>query len=113
MKVKNGKPRQTKDKRRGDRGKPESESTRLGTVPSISGEHGSNALGASGDDSHQSNTTSTRKPTNGEFFGKIASQLIEEAEKQLAYHKQQTEILKETIKTLKQMANLTSDADIQ
>jgi hypothetical protein len=102
MEIKNGKQRSSEIRQGSQRGKFESESRSMGTFQSVSTEHGSYPVATAREDRDKANT-SRRKPING-ISGKIVSQLIEETEKQLAYHEQQAEVLRERLKELKQVS---------
>jgi hypothetical protein len=67
----------------------EGESRGVGAIPAFGEQLRDYEIKASRDDSNGADTLSAGEWTGGSVFGKLVSQLIEENEKQLAYHKEQ------------------------
>lgn len=75
----------------------------LGFVSSDGSRDGTYEITASRENSNESNTfVEGQRSLNG-IPGKIVSQLIYENEKQLAYHEQQAQLIKDRIEELKQI----------
>nr|MDZ8015122.1 hypothetical protein [Nostoc sp. ZfuVER08] len=83
----------------------------LGSLSRISSKHGSNKIGASRKDRHKSDTVESRERKCGAIPGKVIDQLIDETEKQIAYYEQQTELLRDRLKELKQLPQIPSHID--
>jgi hypothetical protein len=81
----------------------------LGTVQLASGKSGVNPIGTSGENCLQGDTSVSPNPSFSAIAGKIASQLINEAEKELAYYQTQAEVLKERIQALKTISEIPTD----
>ena len=106
MELKDGKNRTSEDRQSSNIGNFEARSGSLGEFSISSTEHGHDEVRASGENSEQGNTvTSAQQSLNG-IPGKIAGQLITETEKQLAYHEQQVEVLKDRLQELKDFTNI-------
>jgi hypothetical protein len=75
----------------------------LGTISRISPEYGANEITVGREDSDQSDTTISRQQPGDGVSGKIVGQLIDENEKQLAYHQQQIELINARIEELKRI----------
>ncbi len=87
-------------------GKLKSESRCLGTFSGVSTEHGTYQIRACGEDSHKSDISVLRGESVEGIAGKLLSQLICEADKQLAYHEQQASLLRQRIEELKQISEI-------
>jgi len=110
MEVKNAKQRSSKVGKASKRSKSESEPRSLGTVSRPSAEFGANQVGVSREDSNESDSFVGREQPVGTISGKVIKQLVDETEKQLAYHEQQAEVLRERLKELKQIPDITSNS---
>lgn len=88
-----------------------SQSRSLGTSPGAGSEHGTYQVRVSGENSDQPNTSFSGQNSNAAIPGKIISQLIDENEKQLAYHEQQVELIKQRIRELKQIPEKFADIE--
>jgi hypothetical protein len=93
-----------------ERCKPEGQSGSMGAVSTASAKHGSYEVGASGENSNESNTVVTGEGASTGISGKLVRQLVNENEKQLAYHEQQakyhqqqSELTRQRIEELKQI----------
>ena len=86
------------------RSQSESEPPIVGTFSGSSVEHGSYEIRASGEDRDKSNNVVTVQQSSEGIAGKIVRQLVEETDKQLAYHKEQVKALEERRKELKQFS---------
>ncbi|MEH2310741.1 MAG: hypothetical protein V7K35_04770 [Nostoc sp.] len=75
----------------------------LGTLPRTSPKHGFNQITIGGKDSDEPNSLVIGQWSDNGISGKIIGQLIDENEKQLAYHEQQAELIKDRIKQLKEI----------
>lgn len=82
---------------------PESYSRILEDASRVSTEYGTNQITANGEDSDERDPNPSRSSSKNGISGKIVSQLIEETEKQLAYHEQQAELFKERLQELNQI----------
>lgn len=107
MEVKNAKNRSSKVGKGSKRSQSEGQSRSLGAFSTASTSDGIDQIGISREDSNESDTFVSGKQPDGSIPGKIISQLVDETEKQLAYHEQQAEILRERLKELKQIPNIT------
>jgi hypothetical protein len=108
MEIKNGENRSSKVWQRSERSELESESRSVGTFPAVSAEYGSYQVRTGREDSNKSDTFISGEQSIGEISGKIISQLINETEKQLAYHEEQAEVLRERIQELKQFSEVST-----
>ncbi|MEH1992359.1 hypothetical protein [Nostoc sp.] len=81
----------------------------LGIISGNSSEYGFNQIAVSREDSSEPNILIVGQWSNNGIPGKIISQLIEENEKQLAYHEQQAELIKSRIKQLKDIPESLQD----
>lgn len=77
----------------------------MGVASTISLEHGNDEIRSGGEDSERRNTFSSRGQSNEGISGKIVGRLINETEKQLAYHKSQTSELEARLEELRQLAD--------
>ncbi|WP_414546079.1 hypothetical protein [Nostoc sp. CCY0012] len=111
MEVNNAKQRSSKVRKGSERSKSESEPRGLGTVSGTSAEYGTYQVTTGREDSNESNISISGEQPIGSIPGKIIGQLVDETEKQLAYHEQQAEILRERLRELNQIPNITSDVD--
>ena len=75
----------------------------LGTVSDNGPRDGTYQITASRKNSNESNTVVKGQQSPSGISGKIVSQLIYENEKQLAYHEQQSQLIKDRIRELKQI----------
>jgi hypothetical protein len=107
MRVKNdGKDRKAEGKRN-EGGRAKGSSRSLATLPRTGAEYGTYQVGASREDSQASDTFVLGRESIEGIAGKLISQLINEAEKQLAYHDQQSQLLKSRIEELRQLSEST------
>ncbi|WP_445629065.1 hypothetical protein [Nostoc sp. DSM 114167] len=104
MEIKNGRKRSSEVRQRDQRSQFKSQPRSLGTLSETSAEHGAYSLGTSGEDSNKRDSHTSRSFTNSSIPGKIISQLVDETEKQLAYHEEQAEILRNRLKELKEVS---------
>ncbi len=81
----------------------------LGTVQLASGKSGVNPIRTGGENCIQGDTSVSPNSSSSAVVGKIASQLIEEAEKELAYHQTQAEVLKDRIQALRAISEIPTD----
>ena len=86
------------------RSQSESESSSMGTFSGSSVEHGSNQIRVSREDRDKSNIAVTVQQSPEGIAGKIVRQLVEETDKQLAYHKEQVKALEGRRKELEQIS---------
>ena len=109
MDDKNGKNGKTEDERGSQRSQLESEPKCLGVI-SVSGrELGTHQIGTRGENRHEPDTFVSGKLTDSVIAGKIAGQLVEEAEKQLAYHEEQVEVIREQLHVLREIAKTSNN----
>jgi hypothetical protein len=85
------------------------ESRIVGDAPKSSSEHGSYQVGTGGEDCNESNPVVPQGWTVSGIPGKIIGQLTDEVEKQLAYHEQQAEVLRDQLRELKQIPESLTD----
>ncbi len=81
----------------------------LGSFSGSSAEHGFNQITASRKDSYASNTLVAGQQRDDAFPGEVIGQLIDENEKQLAYHEHQAQVIKLRIQELKQIPESLTD----
>jgi hypothetical protein len=81
----------------------------LGDAANPSSKHGAYEIAARREDCNESSTVVTEQWTASEIPGKIVSQLIDENEKQLAYHREQVEIIENRLKELRQVPESLAD----
>lgn len=119
-KINDGKQRTTQQKRNNQISHLKSEPTGVGVIPGLGGEPGDNKIGTSGKDSDERNTAFRTEWTPTGIPGKIISQLVDENQKQLAYHEQQAkyhqqqaELLKQRIEQLKQIPETLAEIEHQ
>jgi len=108
MDIKDGENRATKDETGCERGKFEGKSRCLGVIPVFSRTDGSYQIGAGGENCDGTDPLIAGEFTDSGIPGKIASQLVEDAEKQLAYHQQQAEVITERIHLLRQIVEASN-----
>lgn len=113
MELKDGENRKTKVNKGSKNSKSKSNLRSLGDVPVSSSEHGNYPIGIGGTYSNQSDTTASGKQRLDEISGKLISQLIEETEKQLAYHQQQVESLQTRLQELKEIYDVENNSEPQ
>jgi len=77
---------------------------RLGTFSGVGTESGTYQVGTCGKDSHESDISIVGGASSEGIGGKLLSQLIAEASKQLAYHEQQATLLRARVEELKQVS---------
>ncbi len=97
--INNGKQRTPQQTGSNQIGHFKSESGGLGIIPGFGGELGNYKIGTSRKDSHESDTCFGERTDSG-ISGKIVSQLIEENERQLAYHEEQCYYHQQQIKSI-------------
>jgi hypothetical protein len=102
MVVNNGKNRTPKIGQGDDIRNAESRPERMGIFPIVSQRHGTYEVSVSGNDSNEADTVISRGERYKGISGKLIGQLIEETQKQLAYHRTQTEVLEERLCELKE-----------
>ncbi|MHC5724011.1 MAG: hypothetical protein ACYTXY_07590 [Nostoc sp.] len=83
----------------------------LGTLPDNGSRDGTYQITAGRENSNQSNTVVERQQSLAGIPGKIVNQLIHENEKQLAYHEEQAQLIKDRIRELKQIPEPLVDID--
>jgi hypothetical protein len=83
----------------------------VGAFPNTSQKHGTYQITAGREDSDQPDTVATGEQSAIGITGKIHSQLTNEIKKQLAYHQQQVEILKDTLTQLEQISEVPTYTD--
>jgi hypothetical protein len=106
MRVNNYGENRTTERTRNQGSKPESKPRCLGTIPGVSTEHGTYKVRASGENSHESNTSILGSESIEKITGKLISQLVCEANKQLAYHEQQAALLRDRIEELEKISEV-------
>lgn len=111
MEVKNGENRSSEGRQSSDISDFEARPRRMGDASGIGVGHGTNQITVGGNDSNQGNTFVPRGQTDEGIAGKIIRQLIDETEKQLAYHKNQVEALESRLVELNQIPTITSDSN--
>ncbi|MBG1263085.1 hypothetical protein [Nostoc commune] len=83
----------------------------LGTVSDNGSRDGTYKIAVSGENSDKSNIlVEGQQPLSG-IPGKIVGQLIHENEKQLAYHEEQAQLIKDRIRELKQIPETLADVN--
>ncbi|MEH2390034.1 MAG: hypothetical protein V7K14_30575 [Nostoc sp.] len=105
MESKNGKNRTTEIRQGSYRSQPEGTPRSMGTLSGPSTGYGTYQIPAFGEDRDKSDTLVAGQQSVSEIAGKLVSQLVEETEKQLAYYEQQSELLRNRLKELKQIAS--------
>ncbi|MEH2414469.1 hypothetical protein [Nostoc sp.] len=105
MESKNGKNRTTEIRQGSHRSKPEGTPRSMGTLSGTSAGYGTYQIPTFGENSDESDTLVAGQQSVSEVAGKLVSQLVEETEKQLAYYEQQSELLRNRLKELKQIAS--------
>ncbi|PHJ56048.1 hypothetical protein VF14_36975 [Nostoc linckia z18] len=103
MERKNGKNRSPKIGQRSYRSELKGTSRSVGAIPRASANYGTHQIAAFRENSNKSNTNISRQYSDGAVTGEVVSQLIEEAEKQLTYHEQQAELLRDRLQELRQI----------
>jgi hypothetical protein len=83
----------------------------LGSVSSNGSRDGTYKITTSRENSNQSNTLVEGQRSLSGIPGKIVSQLIYENEKQLAYHEEQAQLIKDRIQELKQIPESLTDVN--
>jgi hypothetical protein len=83
----------------------------LGKLPDASSEFRIDSLSTSRTFGHEPNTVGIGNEPTARVTGKIARQLIEETEKQLAYHKEQVEVLERRLQELNQIPEANTDSN--
>lgn len=83
----------------------------VGAFPNTSKKHGTYQIAVGREDSDQPDILVTGEQSTIRITGKIHSQLINEIKKQLAYHQQQAEILKDTLTQLEQISEVPTYTD--
>jgi hypothetical protein len=81
----------------------ESDSGIMGSTSTISRESRNDEIRVSGESGQQADTASTGKRSSNGVTGEIVRQLIQETERQLAYHKTQTSELEIRLQELHQL----------
>jgi hypothetical protein len=101
MDINDGKSRSSEVRESDDIGNLEGRSRRVGTFQGSSAKDGTDQIATSGEDSYKSNISATGEQSDTSIAGKIIRQLVDETEKQLAYHKSQVETLESRLEELK------------
>lgn len=83
----------------------------LGKLPDSSSKYGIDPISTGGTTSYEPNTVGIGNESITGIPGKIARQLIEETEKQLAYHKEQVEVLERRLQELNQIPEANTDSN--
>ena len=83
----------------------------VGAFPNTSQKYGAYQITVGREDSDQRDTVATREQSTIGITGKIHSQLINEARRQLAYHQQQVEVLKDALTQLEQISEIPTYSD--
>lgn len=94
-----------------ERSKSKSEPSSMGTLSGASAEHGTHPIRASRKNSNKSNTVVAGEGSLEGISGKIIGQLVEETDKQLAYHKEQIKALEERRRELQQISEDQADKE--
>ena len=76
----------------------------MGTFSGVGAESGTYQVGTCGKDSHESDISVVGGGSSEGIAGKLLSQLIAEANKQLAYYEQQATLLRVRVEELKQIS---------
>jgi hypothetical protein len=115
-KITNGKQRTPQQKGSDQISLIESEPRGMGIIPAFGGKLGDYEIGAGRKDSNEPNTVSAGEWTDGGISGKLISQLIDENEKQLAYHQEQcyyhqkqAKKVQDTLERLRQIPETLAD----
>ena len=111
MEIKNGGQRSSEVWQGSKGSQSESEPRSVGAFSTTSTGDGSYQVGAGRKDSDKSNTLVAAQHRANQVTGKFVSQLIDETEKQLAYHEQQTELLRNRLQELKQIPDSLLDIE--
>ncbi|NJN13168.1 MAG: hypothetical protein HC836_19590 [Richelia sp. RM2_1_2] len=106
--VKNGEKRQTKIKSECENSQFDDIAGGVGNVQEPSPRGGINPFRTTRNDSQESKTNTQYRESTAS--GKILSELVDETQKQLAFHEQQVEVQK---RRLENLAKLTKEFDIQ
>ncbi|MDZ8136311.1 MAG: hypothetical protein RM049_13545 [Nostoc sp. DedQUE04] len=105
----NGKNRSSQPSKKRQNSQLEVRNGSLGTFPGGSSEYGFNQIPVGREDSDKPNIFVSGQWSTHGIPGKIVGQLIEENEKQLAYHEQQAELIRGRIKQLKEIPETLQD----
>ncbi len=110
MELKNGENRSSKDRESSNISHPETKPRFLGTASGTSSQHGSYSISIGRENSDTANILIANGESIRGVAGKIIRQLIEETEKQLAYHKEQVETLENRLRELNQSLEINAEA---
>jgi hypothetical protein len=103
MGIEYGKNRPSKKRESGHIRDSESNAGIMGSTSTISREFGDDKIGVSGESGQQRDTASAGKRSSNGVTGEIVRQLIQETERQLAYHKNQASELEIRLQELHQL----------
>ncbi|BAZ49582.1 hypothetical protein NIES4103_21940 [Nostoc sp. NIES-4103] len=107
MEVNNAKNRSSEVRQRSQRSELKGKPRSVGAFSRVSTRDGSDQIGVGREDSNQSDTFISGEQSADQIAGKLISQLIDETEKQLAYHEQQAQVLRQRLKELKQISDIS------
>ena len=96
---------------RGERSKSESQSASMEEFPGNRGKIGAYKIPVSRENRQQSNTVVRREYSSTGIPGEVIDQLVEETEKQLAYHNDQVKALELRLQELNQLSNNIKDKE--
>ncbi|WP_414574111.1 hypothetical protein [Nostoc sp. CCY 9925] len=103
MERKNGKNRSPKIGQRSYRSELKSASRSVGAIPGASTNYGTHQIPTFRENSDKSDINISKQHSSSAVTGEVVGQLIEETEKQLAYHEQQADLLRNRLKELRQI----------
>lgn len=109
MELNNDKQRTPKIREGSKGSKFEGESTSVETLSNSCRNTGVNTFPVSGENSQQRNTAIRRKQSSIGITGEVINQLVQETEKQLAYHSDQVKVLERRLKELSQISDSIKD----
>ncbi|MBN3911088.1 MAG: hypothetical protein HWQ35_32470 [Nostoc sp. NMS1] len=115
-KITNGKQRTPQQKGSNQTSHVKSEPRGMGIIPAFGGKPGDYEIGTSRKDSNEPDAVSPGEWTDGGISGKLIGQLIDENEKQLAYHQEQcyyhqtqAQKVQDTLERLRQIPETLAD----
>ncbi|WP_138500926.1 hypothetical protein [Nostoc sp. PA-18-2419] len=103
MERKNGKNRSPKIGQRSYRSELKSASGSVGAISGTSTDSGTYKIATFRENSDKSDIDISRQRSSSGITGEVVGQLIEETEKQLSYHEQQADLLRNRLKELRQI----------
>jgi hypothetical protein len=105
----NGKNRSSQPSEKSQNSQFEARDGSLGTLSRGSSEYGINQITVGGEDSDEPDIVVIGQWSNNGISGKIIDQLIQENERQLAYHEEQAELIRSRVKQLREIPQSFQD----